>query len=199
LSVRRTEKRTWLQCNGHDFRVYRGGEGGCVAPYAPPIEEALCQAFTEQLTLDEVDVAELARLAEQRIQVQGGQEGRLRHELAERKAVYQRAMELALREDNASLAEDLLERARQVKHAIAEREAELATLAAAQPLSPRAWILAQRAAALCERIRATFAEWSRPVKARVLALALECAVLGYVDRHVISTSRGPSKNVLVKP
>jgi hypothetical protein len=184
FAVRKTGERSWLQCNGNDFRVYRG-QGNCPALYTPALEDALCRGFAEQLTLDEQDLQELARILDRRTQVAGGQEQRLRQEIADKKTMYARAVELALRAQNDQLAEDLLEQARQAQQVLAVREVELAHLSAAQPFSAQAWFAAQRAATLAERIRATFAEWSRTAKARVLACALDDAVLGYVDRHLI--------------
>jgi hypothetical protein len=141
----------------------------------------MCEQFTELLTLDERDVEALARIADRRQETHGGRQAHLLREIAESKAQFKRAMDLAIREDNGSLSEELLAHARQLQQSIEEKELELASRRDDQQIPTAAWITAQRASALAERIRATFLDWSRQAKARVLALALEDAVLGYVD------------------
>ena len=150
------------------------------------MEQAICEAFVEQLVLDERDLAELARLIDQRGRTQTGpQEEQVRRELADARARLQRAFEQSLREENAPLAEELLAHAREAKALIAAREADLAALAASQPISSRAWVLTQRVEWVAQRIRATFLEWSREAQARVIGLALEDSALGYVSRWAL--------------
>jgi hypothetical protein len=150
------------------------------------VEQAITEAFVEQLVLDERDLAELARLIDQRAHSPTGErEEQVRRELTEARARLQRALEQSLREENAPLAEELLAHAREVKALIAAREADLAALSASQPISSRAWILTQRVEWIAQRIRATFMEWSREAQARVIALALEDSALGYVNRWAL--------------
>jgi hypothetical protein len=62
-------------------------------------------------------------------------------------------------------------------------DARLSDLLSQQGVSGRARSLAGRAFTLAERIRSTFTDWSRQAQARVLALALDEAVLGHIDRE----------------
>jgi hypothetical protein len=94
-------------------------------------------------------------------------------------------MELALREENAAIAEDLLGQAKQAKQMISQLEKELGEHLDEQPISSRAWLAAQRAAGLAARIRATFHEWARTYQSQLISLALDDAVLGYVDRRLV--------------
>jgi len=173
---------SYLFCNGGAPFTARG-HSDCAYVETEQIESTLCGLFTELLTLDEHDVEALARIADRRQETHGGRRPRLLREIAESKAQFKRAMDLAVQEGNMSVSDELVARARQIKQGIEERERELASLRDEQPVPTGAWIAAQRASALAERIRATFMEWSRQAKARVLALALEDAVLGYVDRR----------------
>jgi hypothetical protein len=173
---------SYLFCNG-GAPYAAHGQSDCAYVETDQIESTLCSQFTELLTLDERDVEALARIADRRQEAQGGRRPRLLREIAESKAQFKRAMDLAVRKDNMSVSEELVARARQIKQGIEEMEWELARLCDEQPLPTGAWIAAQRASALAERIRTTFMDWSRLAKARVLALALEDAVLGYVDRR----------------
>lgn len=173
-----------LACNGATHHRAHGPLGCPVLP-ASHLEPTLCEAFVEQLTLDERDLAELARLIDQRVRVHDGQGVRLRRELTEAQTRLQRALEQGLREENALLAEELLAQAREAKLAIAAREADMAALSASQPISPRAWHLAQRVEWVAQRIRGTFLDWSREAQARVIGLGLEVAVLGYVNRRAL--------------
>ncbi len=92
------------------------------------IESTLCELFTKLLTLDERDVEALARIAARREETHGGRRARLLREIAESRTQFKRAMDLAIREDNASLSEELLAQARRAKQVIEEKEAELAGL-----------------------------------------------------------------------
>lgn len=176
------EGQSYLFCNG-GAPYTAHGHSDCAYVETDQIESTLCNLFTELLTLDERDVEALARIADLRQETQGGCRPRLLREIAESKAQFKRAMDLAIREDNMSVSEELLAQARQIKQGIEEKERELASLRDDQQIPTGAWIAAQRASALAERIRATFMEWSRVAKARVLTLALQDAVLGYVDRR----------------
>jgi len=184
LAVRDSHGQVGLQCNGRDYRVYRSS-GGCTELYSEAVEAALLAGFVEQLTLDERDVAAMARLLKQREGSREGQQAQLRREIAERSVMYTRAMELALRTENAAIAEDLLDRAKQAKQMISQLEADLVALLDAQPISSRAWLAAQRAEGLAARIRETFHGWARPYQAQLIGLALDDAVLGYVDRRLV--------------
>jgi len=176
--------RVGLLCNGYTQRVYAGPHG-CAQPSVKLLEGALVQAFVEQLTLDEEDMQLLAQLAERRMRSGADTVRRLRQAIAEHQAVCKRAMELAVRDENRVLAEELLGQARDAKRLMAEREAELAAWTTEQPISSQAWLLGQGAAALAERIRSTFQAWSRSAQARVIGLALDDAVVGYVARQVV--------------
>jgi hypothetical protein len=184
LAVRDSHGHVGLQCNGRDFRVYRSS-AGCAELYGEPVEAALLAGFIEQLTLDERDIAAMAFLLDQREGSREGQHVRLRREIAERGKMYTRAMELALRDENAAIAEDLLGQAKQAKQIISQLEKELAELLDEQPISSRAWLAAQHAAGLAARIRATFHEWARTYQSQLISLALDDAVLGYVDRRLV--------------
>ena len=173
---------SYLFCNGGTpYSAHKHSD--CAYVETHQIEAALCEQFTELLTLDERDVEALARIADRRAETQGGRRARLLREIAESKTRFKRAMDLAIREDNATLSEELLAQARLAKQDIEEKETELVSLRDAHPIPTGAWIAAQRASVLAERICSTFMEWSRQAKARVLALALEDAVVGYVDRR----------------
>lgn len=171
----------WERFGSSSFaRVYE-----CPTLLPSALDSALCQAFVEQLTLDERDVRELARLAQQREQRQGAQAERLQRRLDEQRTRLDRAKHLALQARDNDLAAEFLEEAQQAKRMIAELEAQLVALQELEEPSPRAWWLAQRAAAIAERVRATFGDWSRPAQARVLLLALQEALVGWVDRRIV--------------
>jgi hypothetical protein len=173
-------------CNTPGKRYPFRSDGACPTFRPEPVEQAISEAFVEQLVLDERDLAELARLIDQRACTQTGErEEQMRRELTEARARLQRALEQSLREENAPLAEELLAHAREAKALIAAREADLAVLAASQPISSRAWVLTQRVEWVAQRIRATFLEWSREAQARVIGLALVDSALGYVNRWVL--------------
>src|SRR5262249_50623119 len=144
LAVRDTHGHVGLQRNGRDYRLYRSSVG-CAELYGEAIEMALLAGFVEQLTLDERGVAAMSLLLDQREGSREGQHARLRREIAERGKMYTRAMELALRAENAAIAEDLLGEAKQAKQIISQLETELAVLLHEQPISSRAWLAAQRA------------------------------------------------------
>ncbi len=137
--------RVLLQCNGGGNPL--AGPVGCPMPTTTVVDEAVARAFVEDaLTLDEEDVAGLARLLEQRARTKGHQEGQLRQEIQERQLLLKRATQLAMRETNERVAEELLEQARQLTQAIAVREAELATLLTVQAPSSQTWVRAQQTA-----------------------------------------------------
>lgn len=184
FTLRRTKDgRALLECNGDSDLVYHAS--GCPTPHGPHIDVALRRAFADQLVLDERDVAELARLVEQRSRMKGREETQVRREIAERKQLRLRAMEWALREDNAALVEELRAQVREHQRVIEERERELVSLTLVQAPTPHAWFAANRAMQLAKRIQATFLDWSRQAQAQVISLALEDGVVGYVDRHVL--------------
>ncbi len=172
------------RCNG-SYNALHPDKGHCASVQAAQVDAVLCELFAEQLVLDERDLAELARLAEQRLRVQDGQEARLRQEIRDRKALVKRAMQHGLRVENAGIAEAFFAEAREAQRAAEAAEARLADLLSAQAPSGRAWSVADRALSLADRIRATFREWSRQAQARVLALALDEAVLGHIDRALL--------------
>jgi hypothetical protein len=176
--------RTTLICNNLDWQLRRD-TADCATPRAAVVERVLCEAFAEQLVLDDHDLAVLARLADRRIGGEERREDRLRKEIEEQRATLRQVMALAVRPDNAALSEEFLAQAREAKATMQAREADLASLAEARPVSSRGWGMAQRAAGLAERIRTTFPDWSRAAQAKVLGLALDDALLGYVDRQVL--------------
>ncbi len=184
FAVRDNRECPVLVCNNLDWRKRRD-IAECVTPHTADVERALCSAFVGQLTLDERDVAALARLAEHQVGKQDEREEALRKEVEAQKAVLARVMELAVQPENAVLTDELLEQARQAKQTTAEREGELAALVASHPVSSRGWLAAQRAADLAEFIKATFLEWSRAAQAKIVCLALDDALLGSVDRYLM--------------
>jgi DNA invertase Pin-like site-specific DNA recombinase len=160
-------------------------KGECAAVAASEVDTALVTAFTAQLDLDSDDEEALARMAERRLRDrigQDGQEARLHCEISEQRALVKRAMQQGLRVENASLAEQFFAEARQAQHAAEVAETKLTELRSQLAASGQAWSLATQASSLAERIRATFGDWSRQAQARVLALALDEAVVGHVDR-----------------
>lgn len=143
----------------------------------------LCDAFLDQLKLDDHDLAEVASAIDQREYSYTSQRHtQLQRDLVDALTRLQRAPEQGLRQENSDLAEELFAHAREAKALLATREAELATLSANKSASPRAWLLAQRVDWIAQCIRATFKDWSRESQARVLAIALDDTVLGYVNR-----------------
>jgi hypothetical protein len=172
--------RVELHC-GQEWHV---GFVPCAHISARPVEQELCQAFLDELTLDERDVATLAQLAQQRQARQsGGALEDVRRRLDEERGRYERAKRLAL--EAPDLAADVLEDMRRAKLAVQDLERRLDELRAAGAPAAQAWQAAERAAGLAERIRATFLDWPREAQARVLALALDDAVLGWVSRYVL--------------
>jgi len=149
------------------------------------LDVALCQGFVEHLRLDERDIRELARLAHGREHQQSDQAGRLQRQVAEHRARLERAKQLALQAQDDDLAGEFLEEARQTKRALVDVQTQLAESQQKVDISPHAWLRAERAATIAERVQATFADWSRPAQARVLLLALQDALVGWVDRRVV--------------
>jgi hypothetical protein len=170
-----------LSCHGNDH--FRLDEPACSAFSARPVDEALVQIFTGQLTLDERDIRELARLAHQREQRDVALPGHLQMRLAEERARLERAKQLSMRAGDDDLAAEYLEEARKAKQTLRDLERELANVQAAQGPSARAWNVAEQAATLAERIRGTFAAWPRQAQMRVLVLALQQGILGRVNRY----------------
>jgi len=149
------------------------------------LDAALCQGFVEHLKLDERDIRELARLAHGREHQQSDQAGRLQRQGAEHRARLERAKQLALQARDDDLAGEFLEEARQAKRALVDMQTQLVESQQKADISPHAWLRAEQAATIAERVRATFADWSRPAQARVLLLALQDAMVGWVDRRVV--------------
>ncbi len=117
------------------------------------------------------------------MQQSGGVLAEMRRKLEDEQIRYARAKRLAL--EAPDLAADVLDDMRQAKQAMQDLEHRLDELhTAVVPIAP-AWHAAERAAALAERIRATFLEWPREAQAQVLTLALDDAVLGWVSRYVL--------------
>ncbi len=178
------EQKAFLRCRGND-RLRMQGES-CSAVLATTVERALCEAFVEQLELDEEDIRNLATLAEHREQQDAEMRpARLGQELAERKQRLARAKRMAMNAGAEALADEFLAEAREITREIAGMEAELASACAAATVSAKAWSKAEWAATIAERIRSTFVDWPRPAQARVLLLALEGAILGRVDRRML--------------
>jgi len=175
-------EKAFLRCRGNDRLRLRGE--GCSAVLATTVERALCEAFVEQLALDDEDVRNLAMLAERREHREAEEApARLERELAEGRQRLARAKRLALTAGDDALADDFLAEARDIARGVAELERELAEARTEGTISARAWSRAEWATTIAGRIRATFGEWPRPAQARVLLLALEGAILGRIDRR----------------
>lgn len=172
---------TLLRCHGNDR--FRLASEACSALSAAPVDEALCQAFLEQLTFDERDVRALAQVAERRTVDRQGQVLDMRRQLEEQRAQLQRAKHLALQVGDDGLSGEFLEEARRAWHRIGALERDIAAAGASRDPSAEAWLLAARAATWGERIKATFLEWPREAQVPVLLLALEEGCLGRVDRR----------------
>jgi hypothetical protein len=164
-----------------DERAAFEGDRNCISVRGALLEEALCRAFLDQLTLDERDIAALAAFAELRSRKPDEDVARLERQLAEQRAAFDAAKQLSLQAPD--LANSYFEEMRRARRAIADIEAQFATIhtRVSEP-SLVAWASAQQAAGWAERIKATFLEWSRHWQARVIMLALERAVVGRVDR-----------------
>lgn len=141
------------------------------------------RTFTEQLTLDERDVRELARLAHQRERRDVAPPERLQARLAEERSRLERAKQLSLRADDDELASEYLDEARKAKQVLRDLERELADVQAIQAPSARAWNIAEHTATPAVRIRDTFPAWPRQAQMRVLVLALQEGALGRVNRY----------------
>src|SRR5258708_2657281 len=111
---------------GERFQVRCGAQNTHGAPLADEcpvlvpaaLDAALCAAFVAQLTLDERDELELARLAQQR-QQPAELTTTLDRQLAEQAARLERAKRLALQARDEELAAEFLEEARPAKRAMA--------------------------------------------------------------------------------
>jgi hypothetical protein len=171
----------FLRCHGNDR--LRLASSTCSAALATSVEQAICETFVEQLTLDEDDVRNLAHLAARRAMSHEDEATSLQRELSEHEQRYARAKRLALDAGDEMLANDFFEEARRARQAMVELEQRLATLSERTNLSPRAWARAEWVATLAKRIRSTFLEWPRDAQARVLTLALREALLGRIDRR----------------
>lgn len=174
----RIDLRCWVT-HGYSFEM----DTGCPTAPLHSVEEALCQTFVEQLTLDEQDLAALAAIAQRRDQGHERTTADLERQLAAERSRYEGAKRLAVQAPD--LAEDLIADMRRSKQVLAELEARINTARTAESPSTQAWKLAQRATDLAERIRTTFSQWSRQAQARVLGLALDDAIVGRIDRHAI--------------
>jgi hypothetical protein len=157
----------------------------CAEIGAVVVEDALCDAFVEHLTLDERDVCNLARLAQEREQRHQPDLEHLEQEVARHKAAFERAVRRSNQIEDEAIAAELFAEARREADAAQEAEQQLRAAREAVTPSSRAWLVGQRASALAERIRTTFGDWSRQAKARVLTLALEDALLGRVSQFVL--------------
>jgi DNA invertase Pin-like site-specific DNA recombinase len=167
-----------LRCHGNDR--YRDPLTACSGVSASLVDAALCRAFLQLLVLDERDMQELARIAERRAAQCHDEPAQIEHQVAEHRTRLTRAMQLALKAADEELAIAFLDEARQAKRLLHEAEQQLAARQAAEVPSAAAWNVAERAATFAERIRTTFAEWSRPAQLRVLLLALHEGRLGRV-------------------
>ncbi|MBA2679958.1 MAG: hypothetical protein H0U76_16370 [Ktedonobacteraceae bacterium] len=171
-----------LQCSAkdkarHDTRESCPG----VAPAA--VEEALCQQFIGQLTLDEQSVQQLAKLAYQRQQKTDDVETFLQRQLSQHNKAFENAKRAAL--NAPDLAADFFEEMRQAKKAADEAQARLQELHNTTVISDRAWSKAYQAQSIAKRIKDSFLDWSRQAKSRVLCLAVQEAQLGWVTRRAL--------------
>ncbi|HEY7091603.1 MAG TPA: hypothetical protein VH393_00395 [Ktedonobacterales bacterium] len=173
-----------LQCGSQSRELAEQGED-CPIISAPSVEEALCDLFVEQLTLDEQDVSALARLAHERTSRQQGDLGNLRLQLEEYQALYERAKRRALQIDDEEVAADFLSEAGKARKTVRELEHRIAAYREHDAPSTDAWLRAERAAKVAERIRQTFPLWPRQYQAPVLSLALAEGALGHVSRKVL--------------
>jgi hypothetical protein len=171
----------FLRCHGNDR--LRLPSSACSAVLATSVEQAVCETFVEQLTLDEDDVRNLAHLAALRGMSHEDEATSVQRELSEQRQRYARAKRLALEAGEELLANDFFEEARRARQTMIELEQRLATLSERTNLPPRAWARAEWVATLAERMRSTFLEWPREAQSRVLTLALREALLGRIDRR----------------
>ncbi len=156
----------------------------CAHVMAKPIEGEITRSFADMLVLDDQDMAALAQLAQRRNEQQSsGAAEKVQLRLAEQRARYERAKRLAL--EAPDLAADILDDMRDAKRIVQDLERQLDEVRTAIVPTTQAWASAERAANWAERIRVTFPAWPREAQARVLALALDDAALGWVSRHVL--------------
>ncbi len=183
-SYERTYVRCWLS-NVEQRQLIETNGNECTVVPGPVIEDALCKSFIEHLWLDDQDVEAvtqaLARLAERRQRGEPEAVRQFERQIGEQQELLLRAKRLAYAAPD--LAGEVVEDIRRAKRAIAELEARLVGARADVSLSAHARQTAEQALAVGERIRATFLDWSREGKTRVIGVALETAVLGRVDRR----------------
>jgi len=183
-SHERTYVRCWLS-NVEQRELIETNGNECTVVTGTVIEDALCKSFIEHLRLDDRDVEAvtqaLARLVERRQRGEPEAVRQLERQIDEQRALLLRAKQVAFAAPD--LASDVVEDIRRAKRAIAELEARMVDARAAGSPSAHAKKTAERALAVGERILATFLDWSREGKARVIGAALETAVLGRVDRR----------------
>lgn len=173
-----------LECPSVE-KVLSDSQYMCPVVPASTVEPSIIEAFTEQLTLDEEDVRNLAQLAEQRVVADSGGINRLAAQAAEQRALLERAKRRALQIDDDAVAAEFLDEARKAKATIQNLERQIAEARATTSPSRTAWLQAERAAHLAGRIRTTFPMWPRQHQARVLTMALESGVLGPVHRQLL--------------
>lgn len=183
FAVTQRDQHIVLQCCGNLHFGTSRAPAGCTNVQIEPIESALVHAITEQLAFSERDVSELARMAERRFHRHDEREQRIRQRIDDHQRMLKRAMDMAIREENAMIADELLTQARDAKRAIAESERDLASIEHEHTPSAQGWEFAQNAAKLASRVRATFGDWSRQAQSRLMTLAVDQAMLGYVDRY----------------
>jgi hypothetical protein len=185
LSLQNDNGRVRLHCNAGDT-WRRGYEAyDCVSPGVNKLEPVICQAFLDHLALDEHDVAELARLLEQRLSQRDMREAALRRQISEATSRYEYALNASLRPENRAIAADLMARAVEAKEEATRSQIQLMELQQRQTISGQAWAMAHQLTRVVERVKATFSEWSRIAQSQVIGLALEDAVVGYVNRYTL--------------
>lgn len=156
----------------------------CAQVFAGPVEEAICRQFVDQLVLDDRDIAALAHVAQQRQTQQGDTAlAGLHRQMEEQRRRYDRAKQLVF--EAPDLRRDMLDDMRCIRRAMDDLERRIADARVSITPAAQAWQAAGRAGGLAERIRATFLDWPREAQARVLTLALDDALLGWVGRHVL--------------
>lgn len=177
-------RRTQLLCVAQEGEVLPIGQH-CPVAVAETVDAALCAAFAEQLTLDERDVRHLALIAHERAAQEGDVLAEMRRQLDEARRLFERAKRRALQVEDDVMAAEFMAEARGARRTIEELERHAEERREHASPSGGAWHLAERAATIAERIRATFPEWPRAAQERVLTLALAEAVLGRISERVL--------------
>ncbi len=116
LTVDQHEARVAMKCRGSDRNGWRAWD--CLEVGAHQIEDALCTAFAALLTLDERDIQNLARIAEERERSQTGDVSQVEQAIVQHRAAFERAIRRANQLDDDDIAAELFAEARRAKIAM---------------------------------------------------------------------------------